>query len=134
MELDGSDSIWDLVVSFVMYDPMALLAVVPAARKCFAPTKKIVNGTEHWIIGICDDDPGVNKTTVEMVQDFLYTQFFAGLTLDHSEFDNTINAATKSEELARRELAQQSNRHMMSDKKQKKWGQASADHNGSSGS
>ena len=99
---NGSDSIWDLVSSFIMYDPMALLAALPATRHFFRPTIKRVNGVAHQIIGRSPDDPGVRPERIDELQDFLYTAFFNGITIDFSEFVNTKATAMTSEELKAR--------------------------------
>lgn len=50
---NGEDSIWDLVVSFNLYDPMTMVAAVPELRKqFFDPTVVKVCETEHLIIGV----------------------------------------------------------------------------------
>jgi hypothetical protein len=49
----GADSIWDLVQSFNLYDPMTLIAAVPELRERFYdPVVVKVGETEHLIIGV----------------------------------------------------------------------------------
>lgn len=56
----GSDSIWDLIQSFNLYDPMTLIAAVPELRAQFYdPTVVKVGDTEHLIIGVTDAIHGV---------------------------------------------------------------------------
>lgn len=56
----GADSIWDLIQSFNLYDPMTLIAAVPELRERFyEPTVVKVGETEHLVIGVCDAVPGV---------------------------------------------------------------------------
>merc|ERR1712224_273175 len=93
------ESIWDLVVSFVMYDPVALLCSVPATRHFFCPVKKRVRGVDHLVIGTSKAQPGVHSGMVETLRDFLYTAFFKGITMDYSEFIDTQAAAHESQEL-----------------------------------
>lgn len=53
LDRTGADTIWDLVVSFNLYDPMTLVAAVPELRKqFFDPTVVKVGETEHLIIGV----------------------------------------------------------------------------------
>ncbi len=53
LDRTGNDTIWDLVVSFNLYDPMTLVAAVPELRKqFFDPTVVKVGETEHLIIGV----------------------------------------------------------------------------------
>lgn len=100
---NAEDSIWDLVTSFMMYDPMTLMACLPATRHFFRPTTKLVDDTTHNIIGRSAEDPGISDNHVEDLTDFLYTSFFKGLTMEFSEFVHTKGVAeTPSELLARR--------------------------------
>jgi hypothetical protein len=56
----GADSIWDLIQSFNLYDPMTLVAAVPELRERFyEPAVVKVGETEHLIIGVSDALPGV---------------------------------------------------------------------------
>ena len=56
----GADSIWDLIQSFNLYDPMTLIAAIPELRERFYdPTIVKVGETEHLIIGVTDALPGV---------------------------------------------------------------------------
>merc|ERR1711865_1203214 len=85
-----------------MYDPMALLAALPATRHFFRPTVKRVHGVEHLVIGKSKDDPGIRPERIGELQDFMYTSFFKGVTMDFSEFVNTKATADTSEELRAR--------------------------------
>ena len=57
------------------------------------------------VIGTSPGNHGVREEMVEELQDFMYTSFFRGVTLDYSEFTNTIAVVKESDELARRRLA-----------------------------
>ena len=56
----GDDSIWDLVQSFNLYDPMTLIAAVPELRdRFYDPVVVKVCETEHLIIGVSKTLHGV---------------------------------------------------------------------------
>lgn len=60
MDRDGSDSIWDLIKGFNLYDPMTLIASVPELReKFFEPVVVKVGDVEHLIIGPVKAQPCV---------------------------------------------------------------------------
>ena len=81
------DSIWDLVVSFNMYDPLALMACVPdLRRRFFTCVEKDVKGVKHTVIGISKDEPGIADDKVKELRDFLYRGFFKGTTLNFSSY------------------------------------------------
>ena len=54
------------------------------------------------IIGTSPENPGVSPDMVEGLQDLMYAGFFRGVTLDYSEFTNTLAVVTESDELVRR--------------------------------
>ena len=103
LERTADDSIWDLIVSFNMYDPMALLCAVDSTRCYFKPTVKRVLGVDHLVVGTSKDDAGVDDDMVEELRDFMYTNFFKGITLDFSEFEGTFEAVEHSEQLGERQ-------------------------------
>lgn len=84
------------------YDAVALLAALPATRHFFQPTIKRVHGVEHLVIGTSEKEPGIHPTRVGELQDFLYTSFFRGVTMDFSEFEQTKATMETSEELKTR--------------------------------
>ena len=92
LERSADDSIWDLIVSFNMYDPMALLCAVDSTRCYFKPTVKRVLGVDHLVVGTSKDDAGVDDDMVEELRDFLYANFLRGITMDFSEFEGTFEA------------------------------------------
>ena len=63
---------------------------------------KSVYGIDHLVIGRSKEDPGVQFGRVDELQDFLYTCFFKGITMDYSEFVNTKKTAMSSSELTLR--------------------------------
>ena len=92
LERTADESIWDLIVSFNMYDPMALLCAVDSTRCYFKPTVKRVLGVDHLVVGTSPDSPGVHDETTEELRDFLYANFLRGITMDFSEFEGTFEA------------------------------------------
>lgn len=99
------DSIWDLVVSFNMYDPLALMACVPdLRRRFFTCVEKDVKGVTHTVIGISKDEPGVADDKVKELRDFMYRGFFKGTTLNFSSYTK-LNADTMPKRL--KELARE---------------------------
>jgi len=88
------ESIWDLVVSFNMYDPLALMACVPdLRRRFFTCVEKEFKGVTHTVIGISKDEPGVVDDKVKELRDFMYRGFFKGTTLNFSSYTK-LNADT----------------------------------------
>jgi inosine-uridine nucleoside N-ribohydrolase len=60
MKRASSDSIWDLIQTFNLYDPMTLVAAVPELRRRFyQPVTVHVHGTKHLIIGVSKNVHGV---------------------------------------------------------------------------
>ena len=57
------------------------------------------------VVGTSAENHGVREEMVDELQDFMYTSFFRGVTLDYSEFTNTLAVVKDSDELARRRLA-----------------------------
>ena len=58
------------------------------------------------VIGTSAENHGVRAEKVDELQDFMYTSFFRGVTLDYSEFTHTIAVAKESDELLRRRHAE----------------------------
>ena len=54
------------------------------------------------MIGISAEEPGIRDGMLEHLQDFLYTSFFKGVTLDYSEFQQCVIASAESAELVTR--------------------------------
>ena len=59
------------------------------------------------VVGTSAENHGVREEVVDELQDFMYTSFFRGVTLDYSEFTNTLAVVKDSDELARRRLAEE---------------------------
>ncbi len=80
----GEDSIWDLIQSFNLYDPMTLIAAVPELRERFYdPTVVKVGETEHLIIGVCDAISGVKDP--EALADYMLKRCLLSLTMSLEE-------------------------------------------------
>ena len=54
------------------------------------------------VVGTSAENHGVREEMVDELQDFMYTSFFRGVTLDYSEFTNTLAVVKGSDELNRR--------------------------------
>ena len=89
------------------YDPVALLCALPVTRHFFDPTIKNVQGVRHLVVGTSPENPGLRTETVDELQDFMYTNFFRGVTLDYSEFTSTLAVVKQSDELSRRRQAEE---------------------------
>lgn len=79
LDRTGKDSIWDLVQSVNLYDPMTLVAAVPDLRERFyQPTNVQVKGVNHLIIGVSEAVHGVKDTTG--LATFMTERFVKALT------------------------------------------------------
>mmetsp|Transcript_51551 Transcript_51551/g.135425 ORF Transcript_51551/g.135425 Transcript_51551/m.135425 type:complete len:179 (+) Transcript_51551:3-539(+) len=76
-ERDGSQPIWDLVSSFNMYDPLALLLATPQLAHFFNPEIVVVGETEHWVVGTSKEVPGV-ADSVGLIE-YMCSAFMEGL-------------------------------------------------------
>jgi VanZ family protein/inosine-uridine nucleoside N-ribohydrolase len=80
----ATDSIWDLVRTANLYDPMALLAVLPdLLARFYAPVVVQVKGVEHRIIGLSKNCNGL-KSRPELV-DYLSEHLLAGLSVQKAD-------------------------------------------------
>lgn len=96
----GEDSIWDLIQSFNLYDPMTLIAAVPELRERFYdPTVVKVGETEHLVIGVCDAVPGVKDA--EALAEYMLKRCLLSLTCSLEElpreFRNEVATAESVE-------------------------------------
>lgn len=58
----GEDEIWNLIVSFQLYDPITLIAALPErASRFFNPVIVDVQGVEHQVIGLSKSLHGVRN-------------------------------------------------------------------------
>ena len=87
MERDETMAIWDLVKSFNMYDPMALMVSSPQLRlRFFTGKKKTINGVTHEVFGTSKEENGLNEGRVKELTEFMYHSFLKGTTLNMSAF------------------------------------------------
>jgi len=62
LERTASDSVWNLVKTFMLYDPCTLLAAMPGLREYFySPYVHELFGAEHLVIGLSQDRHGVAR-------------------------------------------------------------------------
>ena len=79
LDLLPNESVWDHVLNLNMYDPMAVIAAVPALRdKYFNGTIKKVNNVEHMVIGT-NHDSGIVPFMEDQLLKFMVNGFFKGL-------------------------------------------------------
>eukprot|EP00930_Biecheleria_cincta_P091574 TRINITY_DN8116_c0_g1_i1.p1 TRINITY_DN8116_c0_g1~~TRINITY_DN8116_c0_g1_i1.p1 ORF type:complete len:876 (+),score=111.98 TRINITY_DN8116_c0_g1_i1:70-2697(+) len=73
------ESIWDLIQTFNMYDPLALLACIPAMRQKFFTPREVVgmHGVTHCIIGCSKEENGINPATLTELKSFLLAEWMA---------------------------------------------------------
>lgn len=75
----GGDEIWDLVVSFQLYDPITLAAALPEpAARFFDPVTVTVRGVDHQVIGLSKSLHGVRNPSE--LSEFLVRSFVDNLT------------------------------------------------------
>mmetsp|Transcript_43538 Transcript_43538/g.118256 ORF Transcript_43538/g.118256 Transcript_43538/m.118256 type:complete len:1013 (+) Transcript_43538:195-3233(+) len=93
IDRDSDSSIWDLIQSFNMYDPLALLASIPQIRhRYFSGDVKTVLGVKHVVIGTSQKNHGVREDKASELANFMYNSFLKGVTLDWSEYNSTRRA------------------------------------------
>ena len=79
-ERSGTDSIWDLVQTFMLYDPCTLIAMIPNLREYYyEPYVVEVKGVEHLIIGMSAKNH--NVTRPEELGKFLKATLVEGLEI-----------------------------------------------------
>lgn len=78
-----ADTIWDLVVGFMQYDTIAILAAIPSLRESlFRPIAvKGLKNTEHLVIGKSEAVHGVSDP--DGLSELLSRGFHRGLALNH---------------------------------------------------
>ena len=82
---DGAD-VWSYVSTFNMYDPLALVAAVPALADKFRFDECIVHGTRHRVAGSSSERPGVAAS----LQEWLEEAFVEGCTLGLPSEDQRV--------------------------------------------
>jgi hypothetical protein len=90
----ASESMWDLVKTFNMYDPLAVLACIPKRRQLFFDPIEHVgpDGTVHQVIGESKEKNGILASKVDDLHDFMMTTWIraAGRMCD-----GLVNAAVE---------------------------------------
>lgn len=82
-ERTGEQPIWDLVQTFNMYDPLALLVAVPSLRKLFDFSEFTSYGQTHHVVGISTEKNGVRSPN-DLLK-FMTDAFMEGITLSVSK-------------------------------------------------
>jgi len=75
-ERSGEESIWDCIIQFNMYDPLALVAAIPLLGDFFEFDEYVVEGVAHRVVGVSKERPGIING--EAVQKWLYAAFMQG--------------------------------------------------------
>jgi hypothetical protein len=75
--LTADASIWDHVVAFNMYDPLALCVAVPSLQHLFDPDTLVVNGTAHRVYGVSKERTGVKDPAA--LREWLIDAFMQGI-------------------------------------------------------
>jgi hypothetical protein len=78
------DGIWDLVQTFNLYDPVTLVAAMPALRELFFSSYVVeLNGAEHHVIGVDEQRHGVIDPSA--LAEYLQTVMVESLRLRAAE-------------------------------------------------
>ena len=80
-ERTGTDSIWDLVKQFNMYDPMALILAVPPLAWIFFQ-HECPSGSALRVVGVTSDKSGVKRASV--LRNFMMENLLEGINLSRS--------------------------------------------------
>lgn len=77
-EMRGAkDTMWDLVKTFNMYDPLAILACLPSKRRLFFSPKEYIGpgGVVHMNIGESKENCGIISSKVDDLHDFMLSNW-----------------------------------------------------------
>ena len=85
-ERSADEGIWDEVLGFNMYDPLALVLAVPALNDHFDPEELIVNGVTHRVVGTSKESTGVKDG--DRLRAWLYSAFLEGIKLEGLQGQN----------------------------------------------
>lgn len=86
MDRSPESDVWDIFTGFNMYDPLALMAAIPELRCKFFESETVrVKTTDHLVIGIRAEKPGIDAGKVAPAREFLMKSFQRGLLLDLSK-------------------------------------------------
>lgn len=85
----ATDSIWDIVQTFNLYDPCTLVATIPNLREhFFAPFVSEVRGVEHLVIGVSAQSHNVRAPSE--LADFLKQMLVASLNASLVELETRV--------------------------------------------
>lgn len=80
MDRDGSDSIWDIIHAFYLYDPMAGVAAIERYGPIYyEPDEFEIHGTTHRIIGMTHERHNVKYP--EALRGFIHSQIVSALDI-----------------------------------------------------
>jgi len=78
--LNGNDDIWKYIESFILYDPMTLIAAIPKYRNVyFTPVEIKVKGTVHYLIGLSKQVHGIKYP--DALRGFIHSQIVEALDI-----------------------------------------------------
>ena len=94
--LKDDEDVWEKIDSLNLYNPLALLAALPAVEERYlAATGVIVRSATHKIIGISEGEgSGVQPHRLSELRRLIYTCFFSGSVANASEFEPREAAET----------------------------------------
>eukprot|EP00929_Paragymnodinium_shiwhaense_P067295 TRINITY_DN33889_c0_g1_i1.p1 TRINITY_DN33889_c0_g1~~TRINITY_DN33889_c0_g1_i1.p1 ORF type:complete len:1567 (-),score=249.67 TRINITY_DN33889_c0_g1_i1:238-4938(-) len=78
MDRGPNDQIWDLVQRFIVYAPLALLAVFPETYKRYFKPERFLNAdgrSSVQVLGLSDEVPGVMQDAVDECQGYLLSMW-----------------------------------------------------------
>jgi len=87
--LEKDRSAWEHVDDVMLYNPLVLLAAIPAVEeRYFASTRVKVRSATHKIIGMHAQEGGcVRDGQLEPLHELMYCALFSGATANASEFN-----------------------------------------------
>lgn len=87
-ELPGHDEIWPYIKSFMLYDPMTLIAAIPRFRNVYYKPQIVeVRGTKHYLIGLTEKDHGIKYP--DALRGFIHSQIVSSLDIFSQYFQKT---------------------------------------------
>merc|ERR1719460_3404918 len=97
---------WDLIVTFNMYDPMALLACIPTKRDVFFNCEMFdttaddgTTVTSHLVIGTSSESHGIRRDNE--LRDFMFSTWLTAASRQVVHRGVAPNAEVRAEALAR---------------------------------
>ena len=95
-ERTGTDSIWDLVQQFNMYDPMALILAVPPLAWIFFNHECPSDSALLRVVGVTAEKSGVKRASV--LRNFMMENLLEGVNLSRSKFPQPMRGAAPAAE------------------------------------